>query len=108
MITNKPEQPSKCYSYPCTLEMSGRGYERKNIKTKTSSKNHIQQTLKNEYNDEETNNFGFELHQLGIYGICEKCGDKWPENQICPGEKDLCDLTFKRTNTGWVSKICFV
>ena len=79
--------------------MSGRGYERKNIKTKTSSKNHIQQTLKNEYNGEETNNFGFELHNLGQYGVCEKCSAKWPENQICPGQYQP---------IGWVSKICFV
>ena len=111
--------------------MSGRGYGRKNIKTKASSKKDIKQTLKMESDgkfsivdlshsesskipikkrklenidiSEETNDgFGFELHDLGQYGICEKCGAKWPENQVCPGEYHF----IKRTSAGWVSKIC--
>ena len=53
---------------------------------------------------EETNNFGFELHVLGQYGICEKCGAKYPENQICPGKYHL----IKRTSTGWVSERDFL
>ena len=127
----KLNNPLKCFSYPCALEMSGRGYGRKNIKTKASSKKDIKQTLKMESDgkfsivdlshsesskipikkrklenidiSEETNDgFGFELHDLGQYGICEKCGAKWPENQVCPGEYHF----IKRTSAGWVSKIC--
>lgn len=111
--------------------MSGRGRGIKSTKTKGSSKKRIQQTMKMDSDgrvsiialnhsespktpikkrksenidiSEETNNFGFELHVLGQYGICEKCGAKWPENQICPGKYHL----IKRTSTGWVSEIFF-